>query len=186
MCFQRFGTFSLLYKHRARPCFEDGVTQPPFPHPVKIAFHRDHLLYIGDIVHALNLPLQVGTTAHASPHAPHTLASDVDDVDDVDGGGDDDVDDGVGQDDEEREGWVWVVVDRSMFEITMRRFYVGQVTKYNLEQWYHPLDAKATAQGAHHKGTISVRVVERVCAVCACACACAVCVVSLVVSRRNS
>ncbi|ELR22341.1 uncharacterized protein ACA1_253170 [Acanthamoeba castellanii str. Neff] len=113
MCFQRFGTFSLLYKHRARPCFEDGVTQPPFPHPVKIAFHRDHLLYIGDIVHALNLPLQ---------------------------------------DDEEREGWVWVVVDRSMFEITMRRFYVGQVTKYNLEQWYHPLDAKATAQGAHHKG----------------------------------
>ncbi|ELR22343.1 HMG (high mobility group) box domain containing protein [Acanthamoeba castellanii str. Neff] len=116
MCFQRFGTFSLLYKHRARPCFEDGVTQPPFPHPVKIAFHRDHLLYIGDIVHALNLPLQ---------------------------------------DDEEREGWVWVVVDRSMFEITMRRFYVGQVTKYNLEQWYHPLDAKATAQGAHHKGTMS-------------------------------
>ena len=68
-----------------------------------------------------------------------------------------------------------MVVDRSMFEITMRRFYVGQVTKYNLEQWYHPLEAKATALGPHHKGTsvCGVRAcvyVRCVCGVCASAC----------------
>lgn len=51
------------------------------------------------------------------------------------------------QDDRERENWVSVTVDKTMFEITMRRFYVGQVTKYNLEQWYKPLEEKALALG---------------------------------------
>lgn len=37
-----------------------------------------------------------------------------------------------------------ITVDKNHFEITMRRLYFAQITKYNLEQWYEPLEKLST------------------------------------------
>eukprot|EP01089_Gocevia_fonbrunei_P008182 TRINITY_DN19853_c0_g1_i1.p1 TRINITY_DN19853_c0_g1~~TRINITY_DN19853_c0_g1_i1.p1 ORF type:complete len:437 (+),score=59.04 TRINITY_DN19853_c0_g1_i1:118-1428(+) len=100
MCFQTFQTFSLLFKHKAKLCYEDGKFLLPYQDPIKISFHKDHLFYIGDVISSLELLLH---------------------------------------DDLDKQDHNFIIVDQSMFEITLRRFYFGQITKYNIEQWYPSL-----------------------------------------------
>ena len=56
-CFRSFKTFTLLYKHKARPCFEERQAEEPYP--IKISMDASHLSYIGDAIAALGLNLQV-------------------------------------------------------------------------------------------------------------------------------
>ena len=97
-CFMEFASFTLLYKHKAKSCYEDGIFSEPFPNPVRVTFEKEQLYFIKDILDSIN------TTIH--------------------------------QDENDK---CYFVVDRSVLEITLRRLYVGQVTKYNLEEWYAPL-----------------------------------------------
>ena len=50
-------------------------------------------------------------------------------------------------DDEKDKGQKYVEVDKTMCEITLRRFYVAQVTKYNIEEWYANLEEKGKENG---------------------------------------
>eukprot|EP00005_Dracoamoeba_jomungandri_P009686 CAMPEP_0174269118 /NCGR_PEP_ID=MMETSP0439-20130205/39947_1 /TAXON_ID=0 /ORGANISM="Stereomyxa ramosa, Strain Chinc5" /LENGTH=401 /DNA_ID=CAMNT_0015357715 /DNA_START=44 /DNA_END=1246 /DNA_ORIENTATION=- len=102
LCYQKFETFSKMFTHQARPCYEDGKLEPPYPNPITIAFDEHNLVYIGDVIEALQLPLK-----------------------------------------KEENGRVSVEVDETMFEITMRRFYTAQITKYNIEHWYPSLEELA-------------------------------------------
>lgn len=36
------------------------------------------------------------------------------------------------------------VVDKKMFEITLRRFYFAHISKFNLEEWYNQMEAFTT------------------------------------------
>lgn len=110
MCFAKFPTFSSLYTHRSRPCFESGICEQPFPHPLRIEFPVRQLVYIEDAITSLHLSLET------------------------------------------MEDRCRVTVDQSMLEVTLRRFYFSQLTKYNLEQWYKPVYAQGKAQGCH-RGT---------------------------------
>eukprot|EP00026_Physarum_polycephalum_P008888 Phypoly_transcript_08991.p1 GENE.Phypoly_transcript_08991~~Phypoly_transcript_08991.p1 ORF type:complete len:432 (+),score=83.01 Phypoly_transcript_08991:128-1423(+) len=108
LCFKHFSTFSSLYNHKAKLCYEDLSGE--LITPIKICFAPSHLRWIGDTIKALKMEVK-----------------------------------------ESDSGYSYVVVDESMVEMTMRRFYVSQITKYNLEEWYpavEQLAAKMTvAQG---------------------------------------
>ena len=58
LCFQKFSTYSDLFKHKSKLCYLDAIQSPPFPNPIKITFPSSHLVYIEDGLQSLNIPIE--------------------------------------------------------------------------------------------------------------------------------
>jgi hypothetical protein len=118
MCFRSFKTYTDQEIHKAKPCYMD-IHAPDVKQPIQVSFAAKQLFYIGDALAALQIPVVVpAATEHGD-------------------------DDGNGQNKSLLQ--CSIVVDHADLEITLRRLYMAQITKFNLEQWYPALFAKGEA-----------------------------------------